>query len=149
MARAAPLPHATVPVGRHGVEVHLIKVFCVGQLAVRSELPERENEPEVLHVALVVNIPKVPVVEVHVRRVASFDLVVGIALPPGSLNGRPRQEVGVGGRAARCANPREGHEADRILAVRLVVVVQVFPDLPDDGVSVVLVRAVVLQRRHA
>ena len=36
MARAAPLPHATVPVGRHGVEVHLIKVFCVGQLAVRS-----------------------------------------------------------------------------------------------------------------
>ena len=86
---AAPLPHATVPVGRHGVEVHLIKVFCVGQLAVRSELPEREDEPEVLHVALVVNIPKVPIVEVHVRRVASFDLVVGIALPPGSLNGRP------------------------------------------------------------
>ena len=36
---AAPLPHATVPIGRHGVEVHLIKVFCVGQLAVRSELP--------------------------------------------------------------------------------------------------------------
>ena len=72
MARAAPLPHATVPIGRHGVEVHLIKVFCVGQLAVRSELPERENEPEVLHVALVVNIPKVPIVEVHARRVASF-----------------------------------------------------------------------------
>ena len=48
MARAAPLPHATVPIGRHGVEVHLIKVFCVGQLAVRSELPEREDEPEVL-----------------------------------------------------------------------------------------------------
>ena len=86
MARAAPLPHATVPIGRHGVEVHLIKVFCVGQLAVRSELPERENEPEVLHVALVVNIPKVSIVEVHVRRVARFDLVVGIALPPGSLN---------------------------------------------------------------
>ena len=87
MARAAPLPHATVPVGRHGVEVHLIKVFCVGQLAVRSELPERENEPEVLHVALVVNIPKVPVVEVHVRRVASFDLVVGIKSPDAQLRG--------------------------------------------------------------
>ena len=40
----AALPHATVPIGRHGVEVHLIKVFCVGQLAVRSELPEREND---------------------------------------------------------------------------------------------------------
>ena len=45
MARAAPLPHATVPIGRHGVEVHLIKVFRVGQLAVRSELPEPRSAP--------------------------------------------------------------------------------------------------------
>ena len=40
MARAAPLPHATVSIGRHGVEVHLIKVFCVGQLAVIDDLCE-------------------------------------------------------------------------------------------------------------
>ena len=44
MARAAPLPHATVPIGRHGVEVHLIKVFGVGQLAVSRTAARPSSE---------------------------------------------------------------------------------------------------------